>query len=156
MNKMEFNKKVTTGLAQLMCVNTEPMERVSNWMGETIPNVFAYGAISERCMERQLAELKGCKRMTTFMSDLSVGEWCEGRKGVLDTCKNALKSWKDDEKYMAEFVLCVNWKSWEHHARGNKEWTKFYSLLYELVRDLVYDYYEGDEEKTSYLFNYLD
>jgi hypothetical protein len=154
MTKKELSKRLS-GLSQFMSVNEAPMERVSNWMGTAIPNVFAYGAVSERCMERQLAEA-GKKRITTFMSDLSIGEWVEGRKGVLDTCKNAISSWKDNEQYMAEFVLCVNWKSWEHAARKNVEWSKFYSLLYEWVRDFVYDYYEGNDEKVSYVWSYLD
>ena len=155
METKEFNERLN-GISKLMFVNTNPMEQVNNWMGNIIPNVFTYGVLSERAMERNLAETSGRERQTTFMSDLSIGEWCESKKGVLDTCKNVMMSWKDDVEYMAEFVLCVNWKSWEHHARGNAEWTKFYSLLYEFVRDLVYDYYEGDEEKTTYLYEYLD
>ena len=143
------------GLARFMRVNDNPMESVGNWMGTAIPNVFMYARVSERCMEAQLEEV-GRKRITTFMADLSIGEWCSGRDGVLDTCKNAIRSWKDNEKYMAEFVLCVNWKSWEHHARGNKEWCKFYSLLYDWVRDFVYDYYRGDDEKVRYVWEYLD
>lgn len=155
METKEFNERLN-GISKLMFVNTNPMERVNNWMGNTIPNVFVYGAMSERTMEKNLAETSGRERQTTFMSDLSIGEWCESKKGVLDTCKNAMKSWKDNVEYMAEFVLCVNWKSWEHHARGNAEWTKFYSLLYEFVRDLMYDYYEGDDDKMEYMYEYLD
>ena len=130
------------------------IEKVNNWLGIPV-NVFQYAAISERCMEEQLANLKGEKRKTTFMSDLSIAEWY-GIESVMDTVKIAMTSWKDDEKYMAEFVLCVNWKAWEHHARNNNEWAKFYSLLYEVVRDLVYDYYKGDEAKTTYVWSYLD
>ena len=154
MTKEDFNSKLAT-ISQFMSVNDAPMERVNNWMGQTIPNVFSYGATSEHCMEIHLAET-GKERKTTFMHDLSIGEWCEGKFGVVDTCYRAMKEWKDYEDYMAEFVLCVNWKAWEHHARGNKEWCKFYSLLYEFVRDLVYEYYEDNSEKTAYVYNYLD
>lgn len=129
------------------------LEPVNNWFGIPV-NVFQYSATSERCMEMQLSEL-GKERLTTFMSDLSIGEWY-GLSGVLDTIKNAVTSWKDDETYMAEFVLCVNWKSWEHDARKNPNWVKLWSFLYEQIRDLMYDYYEEDENKTAYLWDYLD
>lgn len=89
------------------------------------------------------------------MSDLSTGEWF-GFNGVLDTVKNALTSWKDDEEYMAEFVLCCSWKAWEHGARKNTQWVRAYSFLYDNIRDLMYDYYAEDEEKTAYMYEYLD
>ena len=128
-------------------------EAVNNWMGTPV-NLFQYAATSERCMERNLAEC-GKKRKTTFMSDLSTGEWF-GFNGVLDTVKNAVSSWKDDEEYMAEFVLCTNWKAWEHDARKNTQWVRAYSFLYDNIRDLMYDYYAEDEEKTAYMYEYLD
>ena len=126
------------------------------WFGQTIPTVFAYGAISEHCMEKQLEDLKGCKRQTTFMSDFSIGEWCTGVRGLFETIENGFLSWCYDERYMAEFILCINWKAWEHDARGNKVWAALYSLLFEQIRDLLYDYYEGDDKKTSYVWRYLD
>lgn len=154
MTKTEFNKRLTE-LVQFMSVNTAKMEPVNDWMGQRIPNAFAYGTTSEYYMEHKLSE-NGKERKTTFMSDLSIGEWGGGRKGVLDTCKRAMKSWKDNEVYMAELILCVNWKAWEHDARGNNEWAKFYSILYGFVRGLVYEYYDGDDEKTAYVYDFID
>ena len=154
MAKKDFDKRLKE-LDKFMTVNDSPMEHVNKWHSQTLPNVFAYGATSEHCMEMQLAEV-GKERITTFMSDLSIAEWCESKKGVISTCKNVLKEWRDDEKYMSEFVLCVNWKAWEHDARKNYQWSKFYSLLYDWVRDYVYDYYEGDGKKTAYVWEYLD
>ena len=157
MNKTSFEagiKKIFSGVLNEMSGAT--LESVTMWQGHRISNVFAYGAISERCMEKQLEELKGCKRHWTFMSDFSIGEWCEGYKGLFDTISRCMLSYRDNVEAMSEFVLSVNWKSWEHYARGNNQWAKMYSLLYEGVRDLMYDYYEGDEEKTSYMWSYLD
>jgi len=157
MNKKELEaelKNVFGGVLKEM--NGANLEPVKMWLGHKVTNVFEYGAISERCMERQLAETSGRERKTTFMSDLSIGEWCESWRGVFDTTRRAITEWRDNIEYIAEFVLCVNWKAWEHHARGNENWAKFYSLLFEGVRDVMYDYYEGDEEKTSYLWQYLD
>lgn len=157
MTKREFRSglhEVVTAL-QEECKGkfTEP---VCDWMGKKMPNVFVYAATSEHCMEHQLRELKGEERKTTFMSDLSIGEWVSGVNGVIDTIKRAVSEWCDDEEFMAEFILCLNWKAWEHHARGNSMWAVFYSSAYERIVDLIYDYYDGDKEKTSYLWRYLD
>ena len=157
MTKKDFEKRIKSIFSQVLAeMNGAEMESVSMWCGTRIGNVFQYGAVSERSMERQLMDLKGCERKTTFMSDLSIGEWCSSWRGVFDTIHRSMVSWKDNVEMMSEFVLCVNWKAWEHSARGNANWTKLYSLLYEGVRDLMYDYYEGDSQKTSYMWSYLD
>lgn len=154
MEKSEFNCRLREiiSTAKEQFVGTK-FEAVNNWMGTPV-NLSQYAATSERCMELNLAKY-GKKRNTTFMSDLSTGEWF-GMKGALDTIKNAVSSWKDDEVYMAEFVLCTNWKALEHDARGNTNWVRFWSFVFEHVRDLMYDYYSGDDEKTHYFWKYLD
>jgi hypothetical protein len=130
-------------------------ENVHDWCGHEIKNVLHYAAQSQHCQELQLRD-NGHEREFTFMSDLSVAEWMKGFNGVLEYFKQAAKEWKDDEHAMAEFVLSVNWKAWEMNARSKRNWAIFYSVLYEVVRDLVYDYYENDEEKVSYVYDYLD
>lgn len=154
MNKKEFSSRLRENIstAKEQFIGTK-FEAVNNWMGTPV-NVFQYAATSEYYMERHLSNC-GKKRKTTFMSDLSVGEWY-GLNGVFDTIKNAISSWCDDEKYMAEFVLCLNWKAWEHYARKNTQWVRAYSFLYDNIRDLMYDYYAEDEEKTAYMYKYLD
>ena len=157
MNKKEFTKRlraVCSAVAKEL--DGVQLESVNMWQGHEFKSVFHYAATSEKCIERNLAETSGRERKTTFMSDLSVGEWVSSWNGVFDTTLNAATSWRDNVEYMAEFVLCLNWKSWEHHGRGNVNWSRFYALLFEGVRDLMYDYYEGDKEKTSYFWEYLD
>lgn len=157
MNKKQFDARIKEFCGMVLReLDGARLEPVNDWCGTKLTNVFQYAMTSERCMEKNLAELKGCKRKTTYMHDLSIGEWCEGYKGVFMTVRNSMLERRDDVEYMAEFVLCVNWKSWEHYNRNNMNWSRFYSLLYEYVRDLMYDYYEGDEEKSSALFEYLD
>lgn len=154
MEKSEFTRRLNKIItATKNAFNGVSFESVGDWFGTPV-NVFQYSATSEYNMERQLSKC-GKERKTTFMGDLSRGEWF-GMKGALDTVKNAVSSWKDDEVYMAEFVLCVNWKAWEHDARGNANWVRFWSFVFEHVRDLMYDYYSGDDEKTRYLWEYLD
>lgn len=152
MTKKEFNKRLND-LQDFMTINELPMERVNTWGGQLLPNVFAYGATSERCMEQNIT--KG-EREFTFMFDLSVAEWMEDKQGVLDYLKQAISEWKDNEHAMAELILSVNFKSWEHAARENHQWGYLYSELFYYVRDLTYDYYENDKEKTSYVWEYLD
>lgn len=156
MTKKEFTKEVNNIFASVrMELNGVKLESVGNWFGTPFKSPFQYGATSEYYMEKQLREVSGRERKTTFMSDLSLGEWY-GLRGLFDTIKNAMTSWCNDVEYMAEFILCVNWKSWEHDARNNGGWTKLYVSLFEKVRDLMYRYYENDEEKTQYLYEYLD
>lgn len=157
MKKNEFGARLNSifrAVAKEM--NGVQLECVNTWPGHTFDSIFHYAATSEKCMEMNLAEISGRERKTTFMSDLSIGEWAGGWHGVFETTENAVRSWRDNVEYMAEFVLCLNWKSWEHHGRGNANWSRFYTLLFEGVRDLMYDYYEGNDEKTSYLWEYLD
>lgn len=137
-------------------INGYNAESVRDWLGDTMDNALEYGGASMRTLERNLERIGKAERKTTFMSDLSVAEWCGGYDAVLDTTKRVINEWKDNVEYMSEFVLCTNWKAWEHNGRDNYNWARFYSILFECVRDLMYDYYEGDEEKVGYMWSYLD
>jgi len=106
-----------------------------------IKSVFHYAAYEEKCFEATASNLSGYERKTTFYSDLSIAEWCGGAKAVKETFNRVCKEWKKDKMYFTEFVLCLNWKSWEWHDRGNDELCKLYSELY----------YKADEIATSTL-----
>lgn len=158
MEKKEFDYRLSEIVRHLQedaIENESRFENVRTWLDKPMPNAIVYGAQSEYTMESQLMELKVEERKTTFMSDLSIAEWYRV-SSVIDTMQRVIKNWVDDEEYIAEFILCVNWKAWEHDARGNHKWASFYSYAYECIVDLIYDYYEGDKEKTSYLWRYLD
>ena len=132
-------------------------EGVSGINGHKMPIVFAYAMTCEKIFEANLAEVKPEeKRRYTWAHDLSIGEWCEGVAGVVSTCKNALLYNINDAKCMAEFLLSVNWKSWEHAARENWVWVKVYKALYYALLDLVYEYYENDADGAAYIWQYLD
>ena len=158
MEKKEFDYRLSEIVRHLQedaIENESRFENVRTWLGKPMPNAIVYGAQSEYKMECQLMELKGEERKTTFMSDLSIAEWF-GVSSVIDTMHSAIKNWVDDVEYIAEFILCVNWKAWEHDARDNRQWALFYSCAYECIVDLIYDYFEGDETKTNYLWQYFD
>lgn len=116
-------------------------------------NPFIYGAWCEMNMEQNLRE--DYKRKTTFTSDLSLAEMF-GIKSVCDTIKNVLKSWTSNVEYIMEFIICLNLKSWEMHARKKPTWSRFYADAYYAVKDYVLTYYEGDENAIKYYMDYVD
>lgn len=117
--------------------------------------IFGYAASCENMFEQNLKDIKGDERKTTFYYDLSIAEVFDA-ESVIDTCQRSLKDFIYDEQYISELVLSVNWKSWEHQARGNEGWSKLYSELYYQIYDIVLDKYQDDEEKADYFWHYLD
>lgn len=167
MKANEFEKRVNAVVAKLKkTTDSRAAEDVSIWWkGQKLKNVFQYAATSESCMVANMATGKvvvyqgkeyPVKRRTTFMQDFCIAEWCGGVKAVLDTFKQASTEWKDNPIYMAELILVLNFKVWEMHARHYTTWGLLYNDLFYSLRDIVYDYYEGDEEKVSYVWHYLD
>lgn len=116
-------------------------------------NVFEYASNEERLFEVNL-ERTGYKRLTTFYSDLSIAEWY-GKDSIKETYETVRKEWIDDYKYFTEFVMCLNWKSWEHFHRGNDEMSRLYSDLYYQARNLFYEHYEGDDSEKKKAVNYF-
>lgn len=157
MNKNEFKLRlgeILKNTAEQVQAQKIQLESCRDWFGHTC-NVFQYAATSEHNMERLLDVFGKGKRKTTFMSDLSIGDWY-GLKGLLDTVKNAVPSWCSNHEYMAEFTLCLAWKAEEMYARKKNGWGLLYASLFEEIRDLMYDYYAGDDEKLHYYWQYLD
>lgn len=118
------------------------------------PNVFVYGAMNEKYFENVAADM-GYTRKTTFFSDLSIAEWY-GLDAIKETFNDVMKSWINDPKYIAEFALSLNWKSWQHHAYKNDEATQLYIQLYYDAEEKIYKHFSGNEEATSYIFSILD
>lgn len=120
-----------------------------------IKDVFHYGAAEEKCIFEPQAEESGYVRITTFFSDLSMAEWC-GLDNVREFFNDVCESWIGDYKYFTELVLCLNIKCWEWYGRKYDELSQLYVELYEQARDKFYDYYEGNDEATSYYFEVTD
>ncbi len=110
-------------------------------------DVFSYAAAEERLFEK-LASETGYSRQTTFYSDLSIAEWY-GKKSVKETYDAICKSWINDYVYFTEFVICLNYKAWEHSDRcNNVELSELYSELYYNAEDLFFEHYKGDDPKN--------
>ena len=114
-----------------------------------ITNVFHYAAAEEKCVfERQAAEF-GYTRKTTFFSDLSIAEWF-GANSVRETYKSVVDAWLHDVVYFTEFVMCLNWKIWEWHARGNDELGGLYDELWKKADALACETYKGEDADYYY------
>ena len=116
-------------------------------------DILTYAALSEKNFEEQLSEA-GKKRKTTFWSDFTIAD-AYGKTAINDTYKRSIDSFIDVE-YFAEFILVLNWKSWEHYRRRNVGTSMLYSYLYEKARDKAYKQYAKDKVSTNYLYDYLD
>ena len=152
MTDKEFNKRVDNDIVQV-CEQVENVENLSDEL-QKFKGVFHYAAWCEHNFERNLRE--DYERKTTFTSDFSIAEWCGGRAAVIDTLQRALKGWKSSIEYFGELLIAVNMKSWEHAARGNAEWAALYSELYYFVKDLYFDWFEGNDDAIDYYYDYID
>lgn len=118
-------------------------------------NVFQYANSCERMFEVNLSNVGNYRRRTTFYSDLSIAEYYD-KESINDTYNRAMKEWLGNIEYITEFVLCLNWKCWEHHGRGNKDLAALYSELYYKAVDCVLDYYKNDRAALDYYYEITD
>lgn len=105
-------------------------------------NIFEYAYQNEVMFEKQCAEI-GYKRQTTFYSDLSIAE-AYGIKGVKDTYKRVVKSWLTNVVYFTEFVMCLNWKIYQHYQK-NPVLARAYNELWVEADKLAYNTYKGED-----------
>lgn len=133
-------------------------------------NVFHYAAFCEHNFKRNIADRGIEIQDTTFISDLSIAEFCEQihidhhttTEAVEDTIQRAVSEWAHDEQYIIALLFAVNMKSWEHHAMASdkyadmraftkethEQYAKYYSDRYYTLLDYVMDVVYKDNEKT--------
>lgn len=123
-----------------------------------------YGFASERYFEKHLRS--DYKRITSLSYDFSVAECLvetdvdvDGIEILANCFRNALNLFKGNIKYLAELVMVLNLKSWEHYERGNTNYAKMYSALYYKVLKLYFDSFRGtdlEEDAVNYYYKYID
>ena len=155
MNKKQFNERLANFI-KVKEANDGEMESVKDWFGTPVPNAIIYAVHCNNVLTKILYDNSGYEAQFAFTTLISKAEWEGGRDEVLKTVTKAAKTHADDEKAMAELIYCVNMKSWEHYERKHRQWAIFYSELYYAVKDLVYDYYENEKDKTYYVWKFLD
>lgn len=163
MKKQEFNTKVSE-----MCkfINEAQVDNISQQLRPfaekyKTQGVFAYARWCEMNFEANLRE--DYERKTTYTNDFSIAEWCvpiEGMRAIASTFRNALTNWRDSLEFFAEIIIVLNLKSWEHHARGNANYSRLYSELYYAAKDLYFDWFDKEhkdhDKAMQYYFDYID
>ena len=117
-------------------------------------NVFQYAAVEEANWKANLQGMTDYKPFTTFFADYSIAEFIEREKGIRDTFKRALSSWKTDIKYMTEMCMVLNHKIWEWHDRGNMDLARVYDELWRECSEYIETHFEGED--LSYYYRVTD
>ena len=105
----------------------------------------------QRAFEQTMKEW-GKESTTTFMLDFSLADFF-GTDGVKDTLNRAFKEWKNDVKYMAELVVVLNHKIWEHYET-NEPLARVYDKLWRETDNFCREHFKGED--LSYYFNFID
>lgn len=158
MTKSEFLSQVDAWITQSQgYANAISVSKQWEPVQENGMNVMTYAAWCEHNFQSNLYENTGKERKWTFFSDISIGEWCSGVRGVADTLHRAFKEWLSNSSAIAELLISLAYKSYEMQARGKVHWMHFYSGLYQQLYRLVLDYYDQhDLEAAAYVIDYLD
>ena len=118
-------------------------------------SVYEYANVCTKMFEANLGNVGNYRRRTTFYADLSIAEYY-GEANVKDTYTRVMKEWLDNIEYVTEFVLCLNWKCWEHHDRDNHGLAVLYHDLYYKAVDEVMEHYKNDQKALLYYYEITD
>ena len=118
-------------------------------------SAYEYANVCTKMFEANLGNVGNYRRRTTFYADLSIAEYY-GEANVKDTYNRVMKEWLDNIEYITEFVLCLNWKCWEHHDRDNHGLAVLYHDLYYKAVDEVMEHYKNDQKALLYYYEITD
>lgn len=118
--------------------------------------IFSLAFASEAAWEKNVRNMSGYKRKTTFFSDLAIAEMIGGEKAVKDTYNSIMKEWINNIEYITEFVLILNHKCWMFYDAGMMDVSKLYHDLYYESYNRVAEHFDGNNEAISYFFKTLD
>lgn len=97
-----------------------------------------------KCDVWNIEEETGYVPKTTFYMDFSIAD-SYGINAVKDTYRRVFSDWRSDVVYLTELVMVLNWKSWEHHSKGNESLVALYSELYYACREYALDNLSSEE-----------
>jgi len=97
----------------------------------------------------------GYTQLTTAFNDFSIAEKF-GINAIKDTFKNLVDYCTTDYKYLTELEIVTNKKCWKKYFDGEEELSALYSEMYYKVRDMFYEMFGEDEEKSNYHFELTD
>lgn len=90
----------------------------------------------------------GYRPFTTFFEDFSVAETF-GVDAVRETYNRAFNEWKNNYKYLTEFVMVLNWKMQEHYQH-NDTLATLYNELWAKADGWACDNLQGEELNYFY------
>ena len=91
-----------------------------------------------------IKEMTGYEPQTTFYEDFSIAD-AFGISAVKDTYKRGLKTAKElGYIYLAEFVMALNWKIWEHYE-SNEPLARVYNDLWMQAVEVATTTLQGEE-----------
>lgn len=89
---------------------------------------------------------------TTFPMDFSIADRF-GPAAIEDTFNRSFESYKNNAVYLAELVLTLNMKIWQHY-KDNEYIERVYDHLWRKAEQYAYENFTGDD-LTTY-FNITD
>lgn len=106
-----------------------------------------------KVLNKDLVEQQiGYRPFTTFYEDFSIAEEF-GEDAIRETYDRAFKEWKNDYKYITEFVMILNWKIFEHYEK-NDNFAKLYDELWK--RADLWCCENLKDEELSYFYKTTD
>lgn len=90
-----------------------------------------------------IEEITGYKPMTTYFEDFSIADQY-GVDAIKDTFNKNFEQAKTNYKWLTEFVMACNWKTWEHHGH-NEQYAKLYNSLWEQADAYAMDNLKDEE-----------
>jgi hypothetical protein len=119
----------------------------------TMMDVLNYANGADVWFKNAMRE-NGKESKTTFYLDFTIADCCGGVKAIKDTYKRAMASWKNDVEYMAEFVVALNWKIWQHYNNGKHDIAKVYDELWRKAHNYCVTHFK--DEDLSYYYDFVD
>lgn len=86
---------------------------------------------------------------TTFWQDFTIADHF-GLGAIQDTYNRAFKEWREMVDYLAELVLVLNHKIWEHYDNGNMAMARLYDKLWRECDEWACNNLKGDDLQLYY------
>lgn len=115
-------------------------------------DLLTYSAKKNAEFRAFLAE-NGKEGITTFYQDFTIAEITGRGPAIRDTYKRAFKAWRDNVRYFAELVCCLNLKIWEH-TNKNRDLAEIYNELWEEADAWGLENFKGEE--LAFFIDFLD
>lgn len=68
--------------------------------------------------------------------------------------RKLFREWRNDVKLVAELSMCMNWKLWEHHEKGDERLAELYDSLWVRVHGYASDTFTWED--GAYYFRVTD